>query len=70
MVPSEWRKAVGLPGNAPKMDVAHISEWNLLNSPLTEAEFQAEIARWPQDAHDAHLIALATASLIDQREAA
>lgn len=46
--PAKWRKATHLAGNATKADVAQASINN-----LGEPD-------WPQDAHDAHLIALAT----------
>jgi hypothetical protein len=58
--PGRWRKLNGLPGNASKDAVAIQSEainWREVGFPLT-------VGRWPQDAHDAHLIALATSSLI------
>lgn len=69
--PSEWRRAVGLKGNASKDEVAHISEWNLLNSPLGRIDGTHDYfeSGWPQDAHDAHLIALATAQLLQQQAA-
>lgn len=59
-IPSQWRKAVGLPGNASKADVYVFSD-DLLPSfwPI-----------WPQDAHDAHCIALATRQALTRKEAA
>ena len=58
--PGAWRKAVGLPGNATKGVVA----WASIDL-KTGAE-----SDWPQDAHDAHLIALATQHAITAQEAA
>jgi hypothetical protein len=70
--PGSWRKAVGLPGNASKADVEHVSLWQLLNSPPSEqtSMYRLGIANWPQDAHDAHLIALATQHAITTEKAA
>lgn len=71
--PSQWRKAVGLPGNASKNDVAVHSQWQLLNSPPAEgrSEWRLHIGMdWPQDAHDAHCIALATRQALIREEAA
>lgn len=65
MVPSEWRKACGLKGNASKANAADHS-YSLLTWNTTDASY----LDWPQDAHDAHLIALATATLINQEQAA
>ena len=58
--PARWRKLVGLPGNATKVDV------EVHSHATTDANTQA----WPQDAHDAHCIALATRSLITTQAAA
>ena len=52
LIPSQWRKTVGLPGNASKEAVGNrvpVSHWNI---------------DWPQDACDAYCIALATRSMI------
>ncbi len=49
-IPSEWRKAVGMPGNASK---GHVSLW-------VRAEQRDLVKYWPQDACDAYCIALAT----------
>lgn len=54
LVPSEWRKAVGLPGNATKAQIYGAFP----QDPL-----------WPQDACDAYCIALATATLIQKQAA-
>lgn len=59
-VPSAWRRAVGLPGNASKSDILHHSD-----------ELLPEVwPVWPQDAHDAHCIALATRAVISREQAA
>lgn len=51
-LPSQWRKAVGMPGNASKVDVHYF---------VTGAtDHDALIQEWPQDACDAYCIALAT----------
>ena len=57
--PAKWRTLCGLKGNATKTDVLIASTTAL----------HAHNA-WPQDAHDAHLIALATRTLIHQEQAA
>lgn len=46
--PDEWRMACGLPGNAPKRDVA---EW--------AKRFGSQVELWPQDAVDALAMAYA-----------
>lgn len=59
--PSDWRKTVGLPGNASKADVmAHT--W--------KASRDSIMYVWPQDACDAYCIALATRTLLQRHEAA
>jgi hypothetical protein len=63
LIPSQWRKLVGLPGNASKAGVAR---WALK---------QPGIRDWPAatipfDATDAYCIALATQKLIQLEEAA
>lgn len=58
LIPSNWRKTVGLPGNASKARVSEfirLASWNV---------------DWPQDACDAYCIALATRTLIQVGEAA
>ena len=60
-VPSQWRKAVGLPGNASKQ---HIAEWVIAENGSTA------YASWPQDACDAYCIALATRQALTRKEAA
>jgi hypothetical protein len=54
LVPSHWRKTVGLPGNASKSAVKAFiptRSWNV---------------DWPQDACDAYCIALATRTLLER----
>lgn len=55
-IPSQWRKAVGLPGNASKQDVMRFA--------LAYGD------DWPQDAYDAYCIALATRLAITREKAA
>lgn len=59
--PGQWRKAVGLPGNATKEDV--------MEHALSQWWFDASDP-WPQDACDAHCIALATRDAIETEAAA
>jgi hypothetical protein len=55
-LPNEWRKRVGLPGNAKKPDsVARSSEILFESGPGGFSYVD-----WPIDAHEAHLIACAT----------
>jgi hypothetical protein len=72
LVPSEWRKLAGLQGNASKPEVAVSSVARLYEhhdlDGGTPVDF--EYHDWPQDAHDAHLIAVATLSLIRTEAAA
>ena len=63
-IPSAWRKAVGLPGNASKDVVGlfvsgrrrHVDQW--------------AVVRWPQDACDAYCIALAVRNQLQIKDAA
>lgn len=64
LIPSSWRKTVGLPGNASKEDVS------LFASRLRVAAEGSRTVGWPYDATDAYCIALATRSLIELGEAA
>ncbi len=57
--PAKWRKLVGLAGNASKDDVLRHS----LNQGFVWPDGYIA-GDWPQDAHDAHLIAQATRTLI------
>jgi hypothetical protein len=59
-IPSEWRKAVGLKGNASKQDV---NEWAFAQ---TSHEWYEPTASWPQDACDAYCIARATLGAIER----
>ena len=64
--PGSWRKAVGLPGNASKDAVANYSKAKL----WADAPLMRGYVAWPQDARDAHLIALATQHAITTEKAA
>lgn len=69
--PASWRKAVGLKGNASKDDVGHHSSWMHYKNVVTpETPWISHIvfSDWPQDAHDAHLIAQATRQALQQQE--
>lgn len=66
LIPSSWRKTVGLPGNASKTDVAaRVTVLRTAARPL-----DAPDDPWPQDACDAYCIALATRTLLALGEAA
>lgn len=70
--PGKWRTAVGLPGNASK-DMCAQWSWDKLSMtppPIFRSEYRRNISAWPNDAHDAHLIALATRQALNQQEAA
>lgn len=58
--PAKWRKLTGLAGNCTKEIVFWESRSRLGPKPPV----------WPQDAHDAHLIALATRTLLEREKAA
>jgi hypothetical protein len=58
LIPSQWRKTVGLPGNASKDDVAEWATW--------KGGLGAKAVFWPQDACDAYCIALATRTLLER----
>jgi hypothetical protein len=60
-IPGQWRKAVGLPGNASKDAVAEWATW--------KGGLGAKAVFWPQDACDAYCIALATRSVLQRTEA-
>ena len=75
--PAKWRKLVGLPGNATKDEVAARSSGHLFglyaqeDAPIVISRTALHTAgEWPQDAHDAHLIALATRTLLEREKAA
>jgi hypothetical protein len=59
--PAQWRKTVGLPGNAPKL---HISEF--VTACRVIEHQHAMFDDWPQDACDAYCIALATRTLLER----
>jgi hypothetical protein len=67
-VPSEWRKAVGLKGNASKEDVAaHVrSRMLYLLGAIYSTRELCEVWAWPQDACDAYCIARATLGAIER----
>jgi hypothetical protein len=75
LVPSEWRKACGLPGNASK---GHVRAWSIhqlawahgkigdadtARGPMHGLIYPGWIEKWPQDAHDAHAIAYAARAI-------
>lgn len=64
-VPAAWRKAVGLPGNAPKATVA---DWVYLRAVASPG--YTHVVGWPQDPCDAYCIALATCLAITREKAA
>ena len=64
-MPSEWRKAVNLPGNASKSDVLRFVVENGF-----ESGWKTDERELAQDACDAYCIALATRTLIEQQAAA
>ncbi len=60
LIPSSWRKTVGLPGNAPKLAIMEFVD-------TRQQENGASLfQRWPQDACDAYCIALATRTLVER----
>jgi len=66
-IPSAWRKAVGIAGNASKEDVQrHVLARR--DYPLHAED--PSLPTWPQDACDAYCIALATRTAITIEEAA
>jgi hypothetical protein len=60
-IPSAWRKAVGLKGNASKAEVKDFAEWRAAHT----GDY-AIVADWPQDACDAYCIARATLGAIER----
>lgn len=60
MMPGEWRKEVGLPGNCSKEEVFHFVS---RVAPLEVAD------TWPQDAMDAYCLALAVQKLTEPMSA-
>lgn len=63
LIPSQWRKTVGLPGNATK---AAVQRYVIDYLP----DMDAARWDWPQDACDAYCIALATRTLLQHGERA
>jgi len=59
--PSEWRKAVGLPGNCGK---AHVMQHADLHR-----GYYGDSSHWPQDACDALCIAVATRNALEKQAA-
>ena len=66
-IPSEWRKAVGLKGNASKEDVFTFSIRIVNSHPKSLESWGLAV---PTDATDALAIALATLRLLDREKAA
>jgi hypothetical protein len=67
--PGRWRKLNGLSGSASKTEVARRSRaladpYESHRAIVVRPDIELTWAGVPQDAHDAHLIALATSSLI------
>jgi len=74
--PAKWRKAVGLAGNAPKGD-ARKHSLRVVDDCFAKGAMRVICVadvwpywEWPQDAHDAHCIALATRAAITTEKAA
>lgn len=63
--PTEWKSLAWLPGNASKDDVMHLSLELCLRHGAPSG-----VLHWPQDAHDAHLIARAMQADLDAQRAA
>jgi hypothetical protein len=68
--PSEWRKTVGLPGNASKGHVKlQVDAIRLRDAAYIDhrgVQMVPELDNWPQDACDAYCIALATRILLER----
>jgi hypothetical protein len=65
LIPSQWRKTVGLPGNASKVDVAAFALGR--REPMYDENGRGRYGViWPQDACDAYCIALATRTLLER----
>jgi hypothetical protein len=62
LVPSQWRKLCGMPGNAPKEEVLRFVTFDCGGG--------IDAIAWPQDACDAYCIALATQKLVEIKDAA
>jgi hypothetical protein len=72
LVPSQWRKLVGLPGNASKQAVMLEAHHRLARRVLFGlfGDFAERTPKWPSDACDAYCIALATQKLVEIKDAA
>lgn len=74
-VPSSWRKAVGLPGNASKGHIRvhalqHVEAPSVHEKNGRMTYVPHDMRDWPQDACDAYCIALATRIALERTEAA
>ena len=72
-VPSQWRRSVGLPGNASKEQVRAWALAHALDGPLPDNQtsaYRASLAAWPNDATDAYAVALATLNALQHGEQA
>lgn len=65
--PAEWRKRVGLKGNATK-DAVRIEAW--ARAAMVDGYLADAMNAWPFDATDAYCIAMATRSLLETKAAA
>lgn len=72
LMPSQWRKLVGLPGNCSKQEVTDWGRWHLLNIPpeTHRSRYRMAVMEMPQDAFDALGLALACSKLVQQGEVA
>lgn len=68
LMPSEWRRTVGLPGNASKADVELFADRK--RYPVWPHPMVNTLPPWPSDPCDAYCIALATRTLLQRTEAA
>lgn len=65
--PSEWRKAVGLPGNASKADVMRWALQDIVG-PTVTVLYPPYDVEFSQDACDAYCLALAVGTLVETAE--
>lgn len=66
LMPSQWRRQVGIPGNAPKEDVEF---WCRFASPAAiTGQFTG--CSWAEDAFDAYCLSLACSQLVETGEVA
>lgn len=72
--PTQWRKTVGLPGNASKEDVRHFANAVRLKAGSWVEDgkpyYHSNHEDWPSDPCDAYCIALATRTLLQHGRAA